>query len=358
MSRLYQIGTLIKHDQYIFLGTFRFCLALSVFISHTEQYKLLIGVPINWGGLGVWLFFVVSGYVIFSAHDLFYRGRVGIFLANRALRIFPTVWVCLLISFGVLAMSDAGVLSYPVALPDYETLDFLLSISVIGGFLTPDAWAPLPPASTLTIETKFYLIAAALFVLRRYVPLQESHFMFGAGLVFLGLYVAIELTGGQYRIYGALRYGPLFVLGAAAYYVHRSEWRSKAALVMLALSYIFTLHFCLSMESSSGYVGLGFREDAMKTAALLSFLLAFFLVVARFKLNGSQKNIDRQAGDLTYPFYLVQYPLIVSYEATIGIETPADFIILLLATTLAAIIINQTIERPLLALRRRWRRAL
>ncbi len=341
---------------YIFLGGFRFLLALSVFLDHAGQYTPLADARIEWGGLGVWLFYVVSGYVIFSAHDLFYRGRLGRFLANRCLRIYPTIWLCILVSLIMYTVAErTHTFAYPLALDNYGIGDLLLSLSVIGGFLTPDAWAPLSPAATLTVEMKFYVIATSLFAISPRTPLGEDKFMFAAGILFLMLYVFIELTGGHYRFYGALRYGPLFVLGAAAYQVHRSHWQSRGALSMLGIAYVFTLHFCLSMADTTEYIGFGFHEISMRTAALLSLLFAVLLVIATIRISGPLKTVDRTIGDLTYPFYLVQAPLIDSYMATNGITGMRGFVLLLFSVTLASVAINLLVERPLLALRRRWR---
>lgn len=341
---------------YIFLGGFRFLLALSVFLNHAGQYTPLADVPIEWGGLGVWLFYVVSGYVIFSAHDLFYRGRIGRFLANRCLRIYPTIWLCLLVSLTMHAIAErTHAFSYPLALDNYGIDDFMLSLSVIGGFLTPDAWAPLSPAATLTVEMKFYVIAAGLFAIAPRTPFGEDRFMFTAGILFLAFYIFIELTGGQYRVYGALRYSPLFVLGAAAYQVHRSQWRSRGALSMLGIAYVFTLHFCLSMADTTEYIGFGFHEVSMRTAALLSLLFAVLLIMATIRISGNYRLADSTIGDLTYPFYLIQSPLIEAYLATNGVTGMKGFVFLLAGVIASSIAINLLIERPLLALRRRWR---
>ena len=345
-----------EQGQYIFLGCFRFLLALSVFLNHAGQYTPLADAPIEWGGLGVWLFFIVSGYVIFSAHDLFYRGRIGRFLANRCLRIYPTIWLCIFISLILYAVaSETEAFDYPLSLDNYGFDDFLLSLTVIGGFLTPDAWVPLSPAATLTIEMKFYIGAAVVFAIAPRIRLAEETCFFAAGIFFLLLYIFIEVTAGHYRFYGALRYGPLFVLGAAAYQVHRSHWQSRGALLMLGISYVFTLHFCLSMADTTEYIGFGFHEISMRTAALLTLLFAVLLVTATKRISGRLKTVDRAIGDLTYPFYLVQAPLIDAYLATNGVTGMHGFVLLLVGVTLASIAINVLVERPLLALRRRWR---
>ncbi len=53
----------------------------------------------NVGGYGVWLFFMLSGYVIFMTLD---RTRsLFDFAVGRASRLFPTFWVAVAVSFAV-----------------------------------------------------------------------------------------------------------------------------------------------------------------------------------------------------------------------------------------------------------------
>ena len=89
-----------SQSQYRFLGTFRFTLALAVAISHFQESLIPDGVDVHQKILArtaVFLFFVLSGYVLAEAMNLFYLGRITQFIINRSLRIFPPFLVALAI---------------------------------------------------------------------------------------------------------------------------------------------------------------------------------------------------------------------------------------------------------------------
>lgn len=89
-------------DAYRLFGTFRLLLALMVVVSHThrlagEGFSKWIG-QFGIGNMAVMTFFVLSGFVIAEANELFYNRRTGAFLINRLLRIFPPYFVALAFS--------------------------------------------------------------------------------------------------------------------------------------------------------------------------------------------------------------------------------------------------------------------
>ena len=80
------------------LGLYRFTLAFLVFSAHTSQVFSVFrhGVLADFEAafIGVWMFFVVSGYIIHRSIEQFYQNRPTQFLLNRALRIWPTFVAC------------------------------------------------------------------------------------------------------------------------------------------------------------------------------------------------------------------------------------------------------------------------
>src|SRR5580700_9601293 len=80
------------------LGSFRLLLAMLVLVSHTASYIHPALPPLELGNIGVFLFFVVSGFVICEACDIFYRGRLANFLLNRALKIYPAYWAAIILA--------------------------------------------------------------------------------------------------------------------------------------------------------------------------------------------------------------------------------------------------------------------
>ncbi len=57
---------------------------------------------ILWWFPGVPIFFVVSGFLISQSYDK--NKNLKIFFRNRILRIFPALWVCLLVSLVIVAL--------------------------------------------------------------------------------------------------------------------------------------------------------------------------------------------------------------------------------------------------------------
>jgi peptidoglycan/LPS O-acetylase OafA/YrhL len=123
------------------------------------------------GGLGVDIFFVISGFILFLpwARAAWTGARVEVrrFLRNRFLRIVPAYWfntaVLVLVTFPALLFSADGLRS------------LLLYGSFLAGFAPPSQVAHLmlnPVAWTLCIEVAFYLVlpfVGRLFVRDRWM---------------------------------------------------------------------------------------------------------------------------------------------------------------------------------------------
>lgn len=129
-----------------------------VFVSHIGNLKRVIP-----GGLGVTIFFFLSGYLITSLLRVegCNTGKVSFaeFYTRRTFRIFPPLYVTLLVSalllaFGVLKVEtlDAGsVASQIFFMSNYERL------------WGPHAGLPGPPLWSLAVEEHFYLIFPLIF---------------------------------------------------------------------------------------------------------------------------------------------------------------------------------------------------
>jgi peptidoglycan/LPS O-acetylase OafA/YrhL len=130
--------------------------------------------PFGW--TGVWLFFLISGYVITLGFDVGeYAGRsaaerFGSFIARRAARIVPAYLLylatCTLVA---LPLGNAAPLS---------NLPYLLSFTanwhmIFGFWPGPVDWAPFGHLWTLSVEQQFYLLFP-LIVLMMPVRMQTA----------------------------------------------------------------------------------------------------------------------------------------------------------------------------------------
>src|ERR1051326_1775359 len=96
------------------LNGLRFLAAFAVVITHVELLKGQVGLPNHWtnpvifnlGGLGVYFFFVLSGflitYLLLAEKDKTGTIRIGNFYIRRILRIWPLYYFLVLLGFFVL----------------------------------------------------------------------------------------------------------------------------------------------------------------------------------------------------------------------------------------------------------------
>ena len=335
---------------YLFLGGFRLTLAILVFIAHCDHVMLLRD-HILWGGVGVWLFYAVSGYVILSAHEIFYRGKAGSFAVNRALRIYPLLWVCLALGCVQVLVTGGPELDH------WGLRQFVLAVSVIGGFADGYAWAPLAPAATLSVEAQFYVASAVAVMLAERAGNRRGPVLYVLGLGFLAAYVVIEMTHSHYRFFGSLRWSPLFMLGASVFYAQRGRFRG-APLVLVLLSLAESIHLLLSLDSPSAYAPFALEPMRINSLLVVLALMALMVALIHVRLPRSLHDGDILAGDLTYPLYLVHVPLIALMDFAFGWSSGGGwgpFAAELAACLIAAWMLHRLVEQPFAALRRRWR---
>ncbi len=142
----------------------------------------MFSIPFSFGNAGVEFFFVLSGFIIFTAHrkDLFKAHKFFDYLRKRIIRIYPTYWIVFLTTF-LLAIASPGLRN---AVPHdlFIIAKSLLLIpqdpAVIGGTGAP----VIIVAWTLQYEICFYLFFA-LMILSRWVSMI-------AGISLLLIYLA------------------------------------------------------------------------------------------------------------------------------------------------------------------------
>ncbi|HZS83295.1 MAG TPA: acyltransferase [Stellaceae bacterium] len=322
---------------YRVLGAYRFLLASLVLVSHASGFLPGFVGPLALGNVGVLLFFVVSGFVISEALDIFYRRSTTKFLLNRALKIYP-------------AYLAAVPVAYAARLWAGETADWSpFGIAVNLGLLP----AYLPHGNTLLVisvawavivECQFYLLAAAAFATTRLLPRMPVLPL--AAAASLILYLWVWRSGAQARFYGAFQFAPFFILGALLYFrLARGDAR---------LSLPAAVAFLLAVHAYFGYNarGLAAGPSFHVTASTAIFITVFLLMVGLTTLRASRaaERIDKRLGDLTYALYLV-HPSVIFAVITLHLGNSAAFGLTVAASFALAVLIRILVERPIVRLR-------
>lgn len=265
---------------------------------------------------GVPIFFFVSGYLIISS---FARSPSTVeFLRNRAIRIFPGLWVCLFVSYALVAIQ--GGLAESNLVP--KTLIWLFVNGTIfqfaGAVGTGVANGALWSIST---ELQFYLLVPLIgfFLARRIESLLHRSFLIIAMIALSGVvHAGVVHQGGSLHpwlyqtLYSSiLANGYFFLFGVLAYC-----WRDRLLQVtcgrgILFLSLYVALRYALS--------AVGHNANSVHSS-ILSIFVYPFLALAVFSMAHSFPGLARgllRDNDFSYGIYIYHMPIIyalIHYE--------------------------------------------
>ena len=279
----------------------------------------------RYGYLGVELFFMISGYVIFfSARN----STAQRFAMARALRLYPAFWFAVLFTSCVAAFWGGAQTSVtpPQVLANLSMLAPLFGQPFVDGVY----W-------TLLYELVFY---GAVFVALSLGQGHRLETLFIAWPVVMGVATlaglgSMPLLGGYYLYFGA---GALFAV------LKRSP--SAPAMAALALCFVLSLMYSLAgLPAKQVATGASFSAPVVG-AIIVSFYLLFVLLHSR---AGSALRLPfaRFGGALTYPLYLVHAHvgyMLLSHLATPGHVAAATLATLAVVLAVACFI-HLVIER-------------
>jgi len=355
------------------MGVLRLLLALVVVIAHCGAIHGFA--PLN-GFVAVQTFFMISGFYMAMILTEKYQGTGSyrLFLSNRFLRIYPTYWLVMLFSLGVSALTffKMGVGPLAVLRETGFRGALLLTISNLTIFgqdlvmfvgsqprghlfftpnfhsTSPQLWSYLliPPGWSLSLELAFYAVAPLL--VRRpskyIVALITLSLALRAFLSF-----DLHLTNDPW----AARFFPteivFFLAGVLAYRIylhlqHRDAIRRWSLPITMAL-----IDFCLAYQLAPNWAigGLLIKQVLFYCTAWAAIPFAF--AVSR------NSQIDRYIGELSYPMYLIHYPmlrLMAFCVHRLHVENTLP-IVAILTTLAASMLITSLLEIPIGRLRTR-----
>ena len=151
-------------DRNTTIDALRALAASSVMLSHfaDAQQPGILFPFVGYGPLGVYIFFVISGFILPYA-----MWRAGytldqwhVFLAKRVLRLYPpyvvSIFFVLVITYAALAAPG-----YKGASPDFTFTDFILHFGYLNGLLGHQWFQGV--YWTLALEFQYYLLLCVAF---------------------------------------------------------------------------------------------------------------------------------------------------------------------------------------------------
>lgn len=332
-----------KSDYKIF-GSFRFTLAVMVMLSHSLYFvpKLDKISALSLGNIGVFLFFVLSGFVITEALETFYKHKVDRFLFNRFMKIFPTYWFALI--FTVIIILYTGELPR-----DKVTVSNIIgNFFLVGQYLNFSNYSVISVSWAVVIELLFYVSAGTIF----FVIEMTNHkklILILTVVTAISLYVVVHLTEGYNRFYGPSRFIPFFLLGCSFYYLHSHKNRNKQIFPVVILFGILSVHSFVQYLSASPTLNI------LGATILYLVLCILFAYLSNINVKSNFISIDKSLGDVTYFLYLIHMG-VVSYIDYLHLDKGVySFLMVQVFSILMAFAFYHYLERPFSGIRDRIR---
>lgn len=286
---------LISSYRFVELDSLRGIAVIIVFLYHytyAYNYSFKSFEETNflflYGELGVQLFFIISGFVIFMSLEN--TTSVSNFFISRFTRLYPTYWFSIIITV-------LFTLSYPIPnFTDYSIKQILMNLTMIQGiFKIPHIdgvyW-------TLQIELFFYIIVGFLFKFRLLNKIEVVSIIW-LFLSFIRLFVDLPFEKLLKNLL-ILEWSPLFIAGMMFYKIKfkDSTYINHLIIILSMIVFLFNLYF-QHLEK------LNIPTDSMTYYLLLVSIFLLFYILIYFEIKIFKNKILLFLGYISYPFYLL-----------------------------------------------------
>lgn len=240
----------------------------------------------RFGYLGVNLFFIISGFVIFMSAE---GSTLRSFTASRVARLYPALWAA--VSLTGLFIWGCGSTHFSV-----QFTQFLVNMTLVPQwfnveFVDGAYWS-------LAVELQFYLLVAGAVALKW---TGRAERLVAVWLTIAGVNAVSPMYPLEFWL--AAKWAPLFSAGIC-FYLLRTRGRSLVRLALLAVSYVLAVFYEIgpNFRNSQGatdivavWVGIG----------ATSAFYAVFLWISGDHRRFNASPLSIWAGLTTYPVYLL-----------------------------------------------------
>ncbi|MBZ4190005.1 acyltransferase family protein [Niabella beijingensis] len=323
---------------------------LVVLLHVTETVRQIFGFQFfggifRFGGAGVDIFFVISGFIIAytSVHHIETPGALPVFLSKRFIRIFPTYWIII-----------SGFLMMQLLLPGfYRTLYSFDIKNILGTFLLlPDHTMVNGVSWTLTYELFFYVLFALVFLIRSKNVLIFLMMGYVLILTLVSIWGSSEGNRGGWSGVVLFPMNIEFFMGVSIALIYKRIFQRRSVLLIWAGSVLFFAGAILDIYKVS-------LSDSALQRVIYFGVPAFFLVwgCVAFEQRRSV-NISKTwilLGDASYSLYLLHLPFVAALAKILfrkGVDSSFIvhncYLLLIAAICIISIVFFKYIEKPVI----------
>lgn len=328
------------------IGAIRLACALSVIIGHASPFggygdtfmMRLTNQQVSFARVAVDIFFVISGFLLAASCE---RSSLAGYLRNRFLRIYPGLWVCLIIT-GVLV---------PIAWGIPPSTDYIRTNAVMffGSYLSiPGLFADNPhtvangPLWTLRYELYCYVTLPIAMLMVRYWRYAAIIFLLGLWIAFAVTIGSTETLMDKSAIVSPFRLFTFFYAGVL-FYVFRDK-------ISIDIRSAVAAFVALAVTTAIGTVT--FPHSGGLFYFIAPITLTYLVLYASVRLPLTRVNVET---DLSYGLYIYG-TFAVQVLVALGLNAESvNYWILALASVLVTLPVAylswRCVERPALSLR-------
>lgn len=325
-----------SQKRYLELDSLRGLAALTVVFYHiamyfklnVERYSVFDDLFLH-GNLGVQLFFIISGFVIYMSMQKHPDPKA--FLISRFSKLYPTYWTCVILTFIVISITPYWTIpvTFNEMLINLTMFQHWFRVRDVDGVY----W-------TLAIELCFYMMVLFILIFKKVEKIE----WFGLAwlMVMLLVYFLSKYIPGTLDLYywiPLLKNGTLFCAGII-FYLMRTQGQTPQRFFYLAL--------CL---------GIHFVINPLLESVVVTAYFLIFLLVVQNKMSFLINKPLLFLGNISYALYLINQEVgyqVLNVTETLGLTTPFLRIVFSLSGIIVlAAGITFYIERPVM----KWIRA-
>lgn len=327
-----------KNQRFVELDALRGIAVILVLLSHYTwaydyHFKILNEHIFHfpYGGFGVQIFFMISGFVIFMTIEKV--DSVKHFAINRFTRLYPTYWISIMITLTVITIFPVPTLGH------YNWVDVLKNFTMFQGFLK----APHVDQVywSLQVELLFYIIIAIIYYTKQ---LNRIEFYSLLWLFMVIVTLLFDFLFEKYlRVLAILDHAPLFIAGMMFYKVKlkKSYYLNHIIIGLSLVIFLFSLYFQLI---DRGEIGISIVPFLLIICAFLIFYLLIY-----FDVPFLRNKYLLFLGFISYPLYLLHN--VIGYSLIYRLKMIYDnqffyVVVTTLLTIFFAYIMTKFMEQP------------